>query len=156
MDIPREIVANLIRATTDVFETMVLKRIDLIDPAKEIPPRAGSQVAATVGFTGHRCGAVVFHAGADVAREIAGALLAMPAAEVNGEMADAIGEVTNMIAGTLRTRMASLEPAWAIAVPTVTIGSDFVTRYATDAARVLCAFDMEGQGIQVELILNRQ
>ena len=46
--------------------------------------------------------------------------------EVDEEgLPDAIGEVTNMIAGAFRTRMAAFEDAWAISVPTVTVGSDF-------------------------------
>ena len=52
-------------------------------------------------FAGHRRGLVAFHSSLDAAREIAGAMLGMPAETVNGEMPDAIGEIANMIAGAV-------------------------------------------------------
>lgn len=156
MEIPEPIIDHLVNATEEVFETMVFKTLVPLPPAAGDLERRGPHVVATVAFTGHRCGAVSFHSDTDVAREIAGAMLGVPPAEVNGQMPDAIGEVTNMIAGTLRTRMAALEPLWAIAMPTVTMGSDFVTRYVSDVARVTRQFDMDGRAIFVELILNER
>jgi len=83
-------------------------------------------------------------------------MLGIPAAQINGEMPDAIGEITNMIAGTFRTRMAASGSRWAISVPTVTVGSDFRTTYASNVRRVLCPFTMDdGDQVFVELILTQ-
>jgi chemotaxis protein CheX len=83
-------------------------------------------------------------------------MLGIPAADVNGEMPDAIGEITNMIAGTFRTKMAASGPRWAISIPTVTIGSDFYTTYVSDVRRVLCPFTMSaGHEVFVGLILTQ-
>ena len=68
--------------------------------------------------------------------------------------ADAIGEITNMIAGSFRTHMAANGDAWAITVPTVTIGSDFYIKPLTNGHRVLIPFGMEGHEVFVELILT--
>jgi chemotaxis protein CheX len=70
-------------------------------------------------------------------------------------MPDAIGEITNMIAGALRTKMTDAGHPWAISIPTVTIGSDFYTKYVSDVRRVLCPFKMEEHEICVELIMMK-
>jgi chemotaxis protein CheX len=88
------------------------------------------------------------------ARDIAGAMLGEPADTLNRDMPDAIGEITNMIAGSFRTKLAAVEPPSAIAVPSVTVGSDFCTRYSGNIRRVVCPFRMGDESIYVELILT--
>jgi len=153
--IPDEMVSLLIESTQQVFETMVCQPLGSKTPIEGNALRPRSNVVGTVAFTGDRCGMVAFYSTTETAARIAGAMLGIPAAEVNGEVADAIGEITNMIAGTLRTRMNDSGSRWAISVPTVTIGSDFYTTYVSDVRRALCPFTMsEGDEVFVELILT--
>ena len=98
---------------------------------------------------------MAFYSTLDAAQEIAGSMLGLDAADVNGEMPDAIGEVTNMIAGGFRLRMAERGETLAISIPSVTVGSDFYTRFATDVRRVMCPFKMGDRDVSVELILTR-
>jgi len=145
---------HLVVATEEVFETMVFKPVTRCAPLAGDAVRPPSNVVATVAFAGHRRGLVSFHSSLDAAREIAGAMLGMAPETLNGEMPDAIGEVANMIAGAFRTKLAAVEPASAIAIPTVTIGSDFSTKYMSAAQRVLCPFQMDNQQLYVELLLT--
>jgi chemotaxis protein CheX len=154
MTIPDNVLGHLVVATEEVFETMVFKPVSRRPPLDGDAVRPPSNVVATVAFAGHRRGLVAFHSSFDAAREIAGSMLGMPAETLNGEMPDAIGEVANMIAGAFRTKLAAVEPASAIAVPTVTIGSDFSTKYMSAVKRVLCPFQMDAQTLYVELILT--
>ncbi len=154
MDIPNEILGYLATATEEVFETMIFKTLEALPIGTDDRNRSASNVVASVAFAGHRRGLVAFHSSLPTAKDIAGAMLGMPAETINGEMPDAIGEVANMIAGTFRNKLAAVEPPSAIAVPTVTIGSDFSTNYTSAVRRALCSFQMEGQPISVELILT--
>ena len=154
--IPDDLLDTLISSTQEVFEKMVYRELSPKMPIQGEALRPRSNVVGTVAFAGSRSGVVAFYSTTEVAMEIAGAMLGIASSEVNGEMPDAIGEVTNMIAGTFRTRMAASEPAWAISVPTVTIGSDFYTKYVSDVRRALCPFSMAGSEVFVELILTQQ
>jgi chemotaxis protein CheX len=108
-----------------------------------------------VGFAGSSNGLVAFYSTLAAARNIASAMLGMPENEIERDgLADAIGEITNMIAGSFRTHMAANGDAWAITVPTVTIGSDFYIKPLTNGHRVLIPFGMEGHEVFVELILT--
>lgn len=154
MNVTQQVLTELLSATEEVFETMVFKPVSRREPIEDASVKPVSNVVATVAFAGHRRGFVAFHSTLGTARTIAGAMLGMPAEEVNGEMPDAIGEIANMIAGSFRTKLAATEPPSAIAVPTVTIGSDFSTKYMSQVNRVLCPFDFDGEPIYVELILT--
>jgi len=145
----------LIESAREVFEMMVMRQLQNGTPIEGDALRPRSNVVGTVSFAGSESGVVVFYSTTEAAKEIAGAMLGMPAAEVNGEMPDAIGEITNMIAGALRTKMTDSGHSWAISIPTVTIGSDFYTKYVSNVQRILCPFRMDEQEICVELIMMK-
>jgi chemotaxis protein CheX len=119
--------------------------------------REGTNVVATVAFAGRTSGLVAVYATFDAATEITAAMLGIEPAAVDGELPDAMGELANMIAGSFRTRMAGVSgEAWAISVPTVTVGRDFYTKFVSDVQRVLCPFQMGTREVLVELIVTRR
>jgi chemotaxis protein CheX len=146
---------TLVACTRDVFQMMVSRDVTFRGAIEGNAPRPKANVVGTVGFAGVESGLVAFYSTLDGAREIAGAMLGMAPTEVDGEMPDAIGEISNMIAGAFRTKMTELGFPWVIAIPTVTIGSDFYTKYPADVTRVLCPFQMGDQEIFVELIMMK-
>jgi chemotaxis protein CheX len=149
------LIDQLARATEEVFETMVFKKLTKGSPIEGDALRPRSNVVGLVGFGGSLSGLVAFYATFNAAEEIAGSMLGVPAADVNGEVPDAIGELTNMIAGGFRLKLAERGETLAISIPSVTIGSDFYTKYASNVQRILCPFRMEDNEICVELILTR-
>jgi chemotaxis protein CheX len=148
---------ELTAATRDVFRTMVFQEVEVASPptaGEALKP--GANVVGTVAFAGRTAGLVVFYSTLDTAQVITASMLGIEPSRVNGELHDAIGELTNMIAGSFRTRMAHARgETWAISVPTVTVGSDFYTKYVSDVQRVLCPFRMKKAELFVELIVTR-
>jgi chemotaxis protein CheX len=146
-------VDHLVASTRQVFATMVNWELTSVTPIEGDALRPKSNVVGTVSFAGERSGVVAFYSTMGTAQDIAGALLGLPPDETGAEVADAIGEITNMIAGSFRTRLAADGGQWAISIPTVTVGSDFYTKYVSDVQRVLCPFRFGSEEIFVELIL---
>jgi chemotaxis protein CheX len=144
----------LTKATEEVFETMVFRQLTSLLPIEGDALRPQSNVVGTVGFAGGASGLVAFYSTTAAARSIAGSMLGMEAAQVNGEMVDAIGEITNMIAGSFRTKMVAQGHNWAISVPTVTVGSDFYIKPLVNGRRVLIPFKMDEHEVFVELIMT--
>jgi chemotaxis protein CheX len=142
----------LVVATTDVFETMIFRKIVAKSTAWGHATRPKSQIVGSVGFAGSSTGLVAFHATLDAARDIATGMLGTSVDE--DALPDALGEVTNMIAGSFRTRMAEHQDAWAISVPTVTVGSDFYIKSITTGDRVIVGFTMDTHELFVELIIT--
>jgi chemotaxis protein CheX len=144
----------LVGSTTDVFDTMVFRRLVARDTVWGFETRSGGQIVGTVGFAGSSTGLVAFHATLAAAAEITEAMLGTPTDGASDAAVDAIGEVTNMIAGAFRTRMARPGDAWAITVPTVTVGSDFYIKPITTGERAVVAFAMDEHELYVELIIT--
>jgi chemotaxis protein CheX len=142
----------LVGATTDVFETMIFRQLTAKDTVWGHATRPKSQIVGTVGFAGSSTGLVAFHSSIAAAKEITGAMLGMELDEEG--LPDAVGEVTNMIAGAFRTRMAAFQDAWAISVPTVTVGSDFYIKPISTGDRVIVSFSMDAHELCVELLIT--
>ena len=127
----------LVGATTDVFETMIFRQLaGAGDRSWGHATRPKSQIVGTVGFAGSSTGLVAFHASLAAARDITARDARHARSDEDG-LPDAVGEVTNMIAGAFRTRMAAFQDAWAISVPTVTVGSDFYIKPISTGDRVI-------------------
>jgi len=141
----------------DVFATMVGCPLTAKNPVEGEALRPASNVVGIVGFTGSYSGLVVVYATFEAAREITARLVGLddPDASSRDEVADAIGEVTNMIAGSFRTRMAGDGDTWAITVPTVTLGSDFYIKPMTSGRRALLPFGMGSSEVLIELIASK-
>src|SRR3954452_21459185 len=101
--VPPAMLSVLIASAEEVFETMVFRRLGAQTPIEGEAPRPRSQVVGTVAFAGERCGLGAFYSTMETARTIAAAMLSIPAAQVRDEVPDAIGEITNMIAGRCLT-----------------------------------------------------
>ncbi|HET9371995.1 MAG TPA: chemotaxis protein CheX [Vicinamibacterales bacterium] len=156
MPVPDLMLEHLHDAIRDVFKAMVFRDVQTLPARAERPaPADGPCVVATVAFAGSRSGVVLFTSSADTARGIVGSMLNIPKHDVNGEVADGIGEIANLIAGSFRTRMAQSGPPWAISVPTVIIGSALETRFVANVSRASVPIEMQGERAYVDLVLNR-
>ena len=142
----------LVGATTDVFETMIFRHLEPRETTWGQAARPRSQMVGAVGFAGSSTGLVAFHLSVEAAHEITSAMLGVDIDEEG--LADAVGEVTNMIAGAFRTRMAAFQEPWAISVPTVTVGSDFYIKPISTGDRVIVGFAMDAHELFVELIIT--
>jgi chemotaxis protein CheX len=140
----------------DVFDTMVGTPLAEGTPLAGDALRPQSNVVAQIGFGGSRSGLVVFYATFNGAAHITRALLGMEPSDVPSppEIADAVGEITNMVAGSFRTRMANEGDAWAISIPTVTMGSDFYMTPLSDGRRTMLPFHLGEHEIFVELVIT--
>ena len=143
----------LIEATQEVFQTMILSELTIGVPIDGDALRPRSNVVATVSFAGPRSGIVALYTTLSTAQTLAAAMLGGPVDEQD-QLADAVGELANMVAGTFRNHMAKDGSCWAISIPTVTIGSDFYVKCMSDGRRTLCPLRVDGEEIFVELILT--
>ena len=155
MPVPDLMLQHLDASIREVFRAMVFREVRTLPArAEHRAPEEAACVVATVAFAGTRSGVVTFTSTTDTARGIVGSMLSIPKQDVNGEVADGIGEVANLIAGSFRTKMAQFGPAWAISMPTVIIGSRLETRFVARVSHVSVPIEMQGERAYVDLVLN--
>jgi CheY-specific phosphatase CheX len=110
---------EILGITRDVWESFTGRTIELADD--QVRPDGGDVTVGCVTVTGEWQGNVLLACPAQLARMAASAMFDLPAAQLDDEqVADALGELTNMIGGNLK----SLIPGPSrLSMPTVTVGA---------------------------------
>jgi chemotaxis protein CheX len=83
-----------------------------------------TDVMSLVSFTGEHSGILAVFCSKEIALKITGSMLGIEATEIDQDTKDAMGEVTNMIAGTLKNKIFEKFGAMHLSVPIVIAGGD--------------------------------
>ncbi len=82
-------------------------------------------VTAMVGLAGQLCGVLGVRCEGRAAALMTSKMLGLPVDKVGPEVADALGEVCNMVAGNFKNKIAGLAEGCMLSPPTVITGSDY-------------------------------
>ena len=136
-------------ATASVFDSMLAVKIERKKPflRKAFDPQY--EVTGVIGLTGKATGTVAFSLPSAVAIAITAKLLGEQPTSVNAQVADAVGEVTNMIVGAAKAQLASLELS--LGLPTVVIGREACIAFPSRAVPISIPFATELGDMVVEV-----
>lgn len=140
----------LSRHLGDVFE-MMLSMKAVSAPANEAHHLHGERVTGTVGLAGDAVtGSVYLHISSAFSLQATAAMLGMPAEEITGttEINDVVGEVTNMLAGGLKSWLCDSGSSCALTTPAVIRGTSFEINPKPGVQVILIGFDCgENKGL---------
>jgi chemotaxis protein CheX len=137
-------------AVEEVFEIMLGCRVTPATPSEHA---AQGEFTAMVGLAGSLCGVLTVRCDAETARQIAKAMLG-DAADAEQQVADALGEICNMIAGNFKNKLAGTDERCLLSVPTVISGGEYKFRSMADGEVVDTVLLFEGAPIAVCLQLQ--
>lgn len=118
-----------------VFQTMLRTQVTVRTPTLATDSRAAGDVSGIIGLSGDVSGAVVLSFPMAVAASVASAFAGSPIDEHSPDFADAIGELTNMVAGNAKTQFAGLHVG--ISLPSVIMGRDHTVSQSRANPRIL-------------------
>lgn len=137
-----EYVNPVISATRDVFEMMLgctPKRSGLQLKGPGTPTH---DVSAVIGVTGSNSrGTIVLSFSKEVAIQALERILGTVQSEINAEVCDAVGELTNMIAGAAKAQLAHLDLS--ISIPNIVVGRDHKVMYSSEVQPICILFESE-------------
>ena len=110
-----------------VFDTMLAMKAELTNETSR-REFTGERITGTVGMAGEKVtGQIYLHLSAPFAISATAAMLGMTPEEISGdsEVNDVIGEVTNMIAGGLKSWLCDAGATCALTTPAVIRGTSF-------------------------------
>lgn len=131
----------LIAATKNVFETMlgcVPRRTGL---SLRNPSASGHELSAMIGVTGRVAGTIVVSFSRPLALQVLRLMVGSEAKEIDAEVCDAVGELTNMIAGGAKARLEHLELS--ISIPNIVCGVDHSVAYPSNIQPICIQFESE-------------
>lgn len=146
------IVAAITTSTADVLSTMLELEATVGDSVlakEEAEPSSG--LVSLIGLAGSWAGTGSLGCSGALACTLAAHLLASPFEAVNEEVLDAVGEITNMIIGNVKTLLEEKVGPMGLSTPTVIFGRNFQTRSARIHAWTVVPFTIGSERMLVQL-----
>ena len=145
-----ELEVSLVRAMREITTTMFNCESEIISPdqVEMIPPG----LSAIVGFGGKICGYVAIHLSPPSACTLASNLLGMNFTEMDDIVADAMGELVNMLAGGLKKFACQNEDLFKISVPSIVYGMDYSTHAPKNSERLTIGVQAGSCTFEVQLV----
>lgn len=138
----------------------VLKTMANIEPQPGKPflrndEKALGDVSAIIGITGAAQGSMALTFTESCIKAIVANLFGSPVTELDGEVKDAVGELTNMICGDARRRLAEQGIVLQAGIPTIVSGSNHSITHINSGPRLAVPFDTPNGKFVVEVAFNK-
>ena len=143
-----EYINPFITATISVFATMLKCEVTRGQPYVKQTHVPEHQISGIVGLSGRAAGTVVLSLNRDTALAAAEILLQARPAEINAEVRDVVGELTNMVAGAAKSQLEELQMT--LAIPTVVMGR-FTVQFPSSTKPICVPFDSPLGSLTIEV-----
>lgn len=147
-----KLINPFISAVQHVFRTMVGSEVSVGQPYVKDDGAATADVSGVIGLSGDATGCVVLSYPTEVACKVASAFAGVEIDKDHEDFADAIGELTNMVAGNAKKDLHGLRIG--ISMPSVVVGEGHVISRSRAAPRLVIPCRVEQGRFQVEVALR--
>lgn len=134
-------------AAREVFELMLGSQLTAWASAEDL----NLDVTSMVGLAGQLCGVLSVRCDGEAAALMTSKMLGLPLDKVGPEVADAVGEVCNMVAGNFKNKIAGLAEGCVLSPPTVITGGDYNLHSRADSPAVEVRMQFESRPIIIAL-----
>ncbi len=118
------IVEDIVSCTNEVFATMIPMEIKCDGSFYQKEDMIATDVISLVSFTGEHSGVIAVFGSKEIALKITSNMLGIEVSGIDQDVKDAMGELTNMIAGTIKNKVFETFGAMHLSVPIVIAGAD--------------------------------
>lgn len=152
-----EVCEWIAQSMTDVFGTMFDLEVQACPPIA-VPELFESGIAGAVGFAGEANGVVLVYVTNAFATILTKRMLGMEEAEITNEgiVNDVVGELSNMVAGGVKSRLCDWGSPCVLSVPSIVRGNNFKVRHTSTSTSRRLGFQCCNQPIVVELLTQPQ
>ena len=152
MDIATLISTSIHRAVAEVFATMLSVELAPGEPIAELSePHWTEEVVSFIGLAGAWVGTGTILCPPSLACRICSQMLMTEAKAVNEEVLDAMGELTNMVIGSVKNDLEHHLGPLGLSIPTVIFGRNVKTKSMSHAAWVAERFHWDKDQFLVKL-----
>ncbi|MBW1697433.1 MAG: chemotaxis protein CheX [Deltaproteobacteria bacterium] len=146
-----KVVNPFIDATLKVLETMAHVRVIPGKPYVKKDNIAKGDVSGIIGITGESNGTISVTFDKSSILRIVSSMFGEQVSELNAEIADAVGELTNMISGQARRKLEELGKIYEAAIPSVVIGKNHRITHITTGPIIAIPFTTDGGHFTIEI-----
>jgi chemotaxis protein CheX len=146
---------KIIESTEEIFTSMVMMDIAVVDEDIESSGKLKDTITGLIGLAGTAKGVLAIHFPFPVALKITSNFLGMDVEEINEDVEDAIGELANMLGGSIKTVLTENGRDIDLSLPSTISGSLYNFQPSKDVNKTIVGFETETGRFQVELQLEK-
>ena len=143
-----------LEGTMEVLKTMARVEPRVGKPHMKKDKQARGDVSAIIGMTGSAQGSLALSFSESCILKIVSNMLGENHKEINDEVRDAVGEITNMISGVARKKLEALGFKIFAAIPTVVSGKDHAILHVLGGPSIIIPFETDNGPFFVDVCLN--
>jgi len=147
---------KIVEVTKEIFETMIMMDVTPGQPLAEHVSKFNYSLSAMVGFAGLKQGNLTIHAPEEVAIGLTQSFLGTEIKEINEEVEDAMGELANMIAGSLKPFISTEGKSVELSLPSVVYGKEYKMTVVAKADWIMVPFTVSHGQFLVGLSFKSQ
>ena len=107
------------------------------------------ELSAVIGITGRANGTIVLSLSKCAALEVLNRMVGIEVTEIDADVCDAVGELTNMIAGSVKAKLEKMELS--ISIPNIVSGKGHNIHYPSSVQPMCILFDSEIGPFSIEV-----
>ena len=150
-----EIDEHLAASVAEIFSTMIMMEAEVADSTPPRPPVFTNSISGVIGLAGTKKGVLALHFPMPVALAVTSSFLGMEVTESGPDVEDAIGELANMLGGSVKTVLTDKGRDIQLSMPTTISGESYDVQLIHDALRYALAFRIGAGDFLVELQLEQ-
>lgn len=143
-----------LEATIDVLKTMAFVEPRPGKPYLKKDDLAKGDVSGIIGFTGAATGSMALSFSEGCILKIVSNMLGEEIKEINGDIKDAVGEITNMVSGAARKKLESLGLSVSAAIPTVIAGKGHSVSHIMGGPSIIIPFETDQGSFVVDVCIG--
>lgn len=138
------------RSVEEVFALMLGSPVSVSETATA-PTNVPITLTAVIGLAGALSGAYSIVVNEGTAKQIASTMLGTEIEALDDNVYDALGEITNILAGAWKSNIESLHSACLLSVPTVVTGTNYDIHKKTSSFRLSRSYRFNEFGFTVSI-----
>ena len=150
-----KLINPFINATINVLETMAFVTVEAGKPYLKKDNVAVGDVSGIIGLTGVANGTIAVTFEEKCILTIVSNMFGEAMTSLNEEIADAVGELTNMISGQARRELEEMGKIFKAAIPSVITGHNHSIRHYTNGPKIAIPFHTDGGDFTIEVCFER-
>ncbi|OGR13338.1 MAG: chemotaxis protein CheX [Desulfobacterales bacterium RIFOXYA12_FULL_46_15] len=150
-----KLINPFINATINVLETMAFVNVNAGKPYLKKDNVAVGDVTGVLGLTGIANGTISVTFESKCILAVVSNMFGETMTELNSEIADAVGELTNMISGQARRELEEVGKVFRAAIPSVITGRNHSITHYTDGPKIAIPFSTENGDFTIEVCFER-
>lgn len=149
-----EYINPFIEATLNVLKTMSRTEAIPGKPYLKKDQKALGDVSAVIGLTGEANGTISISFPEQSIAAVVSRMFGEPVSGLEGELADAVGEISNMISGQARQQLEKTGKLLHGAIPSVIVGKNHQISHFTTYPVIAVPFETPEGGFTIEVCIE--